>query len=65
MMKMGFIAAIILALDIYAIWNILHEPWEGLKKVLWIIIVIVFQVVGMVAYFAFFRTTKTSLLPPK
>lgn len=57
-MEIGLIAAIVLALDIYAIYCILHEGWSGFKKVLWIIIVLVFPVVGMLLYFLFFRETK-------
>ena len=62
-MEIGLISAIILALDIYAIWNILHEPWEGFKKVIWIVLIIFFQVIAMVIYFLFFRTNKTPLFP--
>jgi heme/copper-type cytochrome/quinol oxidase subunit 4 len=57
-MELGLAAAIILALDIYAIYCILHEPWSGAKKVLWVIIILLFQLVGMLFYFLFFRTAK-------
>jgi heme/copper-type cytochrome/quinol oxidase subunit 4 len=57
-MEFGILAAIILALDIYAIWCILQERWSGGKKVIWIIIILVFQVFGMLAYFLFFRERK-------
>lgn len=57
-MEIGFFAAILLALDIYAIYCILHENWSDFKKVLWIVIVLVFQVVGMLLYFLFFREAK-------
>ncbi|MCH2547726.1 MAG: PLDc N-terminal domain-containing protein [Alphaproteobacteria bacterium] len=55
---MGLIGAIILALDIYAIYCILHEPWSGLKKVVWVILILIFQVVAMAVYFLFFRSAK-------
>lgn len=57
-MEYGLIGAIILALDIYAIYCILHEPWEGAKKVVWIVLILLFQVIAMAAYFLFFRTAK-------
>ncbi len=57
-MEMGLIAIIILALDIYAIYCILQENWSGGKKVLWIILVLLFQVLGMLLYFLFFREKK-------
>lgn len=57
-MEFGLIGAIVLALDIYAIYCILHEPWEGVKKVVWIALILVFQVIAMAAYFLFFRSAK-------
>lgn len=57
-MDYGLLGLIILALDIYAIWNILKESWSGLKKVVWIIIVLAFPVVGMAAYFLIGRDKR-------
>lgn len=51
----GILGLIILALDIYAIYNILKESWSGLKKVVWIVLVLLFPVIGMAVYFLFFR----------
>lgn len=51
----GIIGLIILALDIYAIYCILQEPWSGLKKVVWIVLILVFQVIAMAVYFLAFR----------
>ncbi len=66
MADMTILGAILLALDVYAIWCILHEPWEGMKKVLWIAAIMFFQLFAMVAYFAFFRTKHDSdVLPPR
>ena len=62
-MEIGIIGAIILAFQVYAIWNILHEPWEGFKKILWVVIVLFFQVFGTLAYFLFFRTTHLPIFP--
>lgn len=57
-MEYGLFGLIILALDIYAIWNILQESWSGLKKVVWIVIVLAFPVVGMAAYFLIGRDKR-------
>lgn len=51
----GLLGLIILALDIYAIYNILKENWSGLKKVVWIVLVLLFPIIGMAVYFLFFR----------
>ncbi|MBM3617979.1 MAG: PLDc_N domain-containing protein [Alphaproteobacteria bacterium] len=54
----GLFGLIILALDIYAIWNILKENWSGLKKVVWIVVVLAFPIVGMAVYFLIGRDKK-------
>jgi hypothetical protein len=54
-MQIGIIGALVLALDIYAIYCILMEKSSGTRKVLWIVGVIVFPLVGMIVYFLFFR----------
>lgn len=63
MLEIGFFGAIILAFQIYAVWNVLHEPWEGFKKILWVVIILIFQVVAPLTYFLFFRTVKTPIFP--
>ncbi|MGB1540049.1 MAG: PLD nuclease N-terminal domain-containing protein [Rickettsiales bacterium] len=57
-MEIGLFGAILLALDIYAIYNILHEKWSGGKKVLWMVLVLAFPLVGMIIYFVFFRENR-------
>lgn len=57
-MEYGILGLIVLALDIYAIINIMKEGWSDLKKVVWILLVIVFPVVGMAVYFLLFRGAK-------
>lgn len=57
-MEYGLLGLIILALDIYAIYNILNESWSGLKKVVWIVLVLAFPVIGMAAYFLLFRDKR-------
>lgn len=54
-MEGGIIGLIILALDIYAIICILKEAWSGVKKLVWILIVLLFPIIGMAVYFLFFR----------
>ena len=49
-MQIGIIGALVLALDIYAIYCILMEKSSGTRKVLWIVGVIVFPLVGMIVY---------------
>ena len=60
---MGLLAAILLALDIYAIWCVLQEPAalsSGLRKVFWIAAILLFPFGGMLIYFAFFRIKPVS-----
>lgn len=54
----GILGLIVLALDIYAIINILKESWSGLKKTIWILIVLLFPLLGMAIYFLFARGGK-------
>ena len=54
-MDYTLIGAIILALDIYAIWCVLKEGRSGGSTVLWIIVILIFPIVGMLAYFLFGR----------
>ena len=54
-LEIGFLGAVILALDIYAIYCILMEKSSGTRKVVWTVLVIVFPLVGMIVYFLFFR----------
>lgn len=42
---------LILIADIYAIIQILKSSADGLKKVLWILGVIIFPVVGLIAWY--------------
>ena len=47
----GLIGALILALDIVAIYFVLTSSASTGKKVLWILIILVFPVLGMLLYF--------------
>jgi hypothetical protein len=60
-MEYGLIGALVFALDIYAIFCILHEPWSGAKKVVWIALVLLFHLLATAIYFLFFRTTRPKL----
>lgn len=57
-MEIGFFGAILLALNIYAIWCVLQEPSahsSGWRKIFWIIMIVIFPLLGTIIYFAFFR----------
>lgn len=70
-MEIGLFGALILALNIYSIYAVLMEDSSGLRKVLWILGIIVFPVVGTLLYLLFFRkrpaVTKSGIeiLPPR
>ncbi len=42
---------IILILDIFAIIKILQSSGSGTEKIIWILVVLIFPVVGMIAWF--------------
>ncbi len=58
--EIGLIGALVLALDIYAIWCVLQERTSGAYKVIWIIAILLFPLFGMLLYFLLFRQ-KTPL----
>ncbi|HQS38468.1 MAG: hypothetical protein B7Y16_03115 [Methylotenera sp. 24-45-7] len=47
----SIIALLILVLDIFAIVKIIQSSASGLEKILWILAVLIFPVVGMVVWF--------------
>ncbi len=49
----GILGFLILALDIWAIVNILGAPAETGSKVLWILLILVLPVIGVAAWFFF------------
>lgn len=53
---MGLLGALILALDIVAIYYVLTTPSSTGRKVLWIVVILIFPVVGMILYFLFGRS---------
>jgi hypothetical protein len=42
---------LVLALDIFAIFKIIQSPAPGTEKILWILCVLLFPIVGMIIWF--------------
>jgi hypothetical protein len=59
-MHYGIVGLIILVLDIVAIVHILQTGMDLVKKLLWILVVLVLPVIGMVLWFAI-GDSKTKL----
>ena len=51
----GCCALIILILDVLAIIEIVGNDWSGLKKILWILLIIFLPVLGCILYYVFAR----------
>lgn len=49
----GIIGLLILIADIWAIVNVLQSGADTLKKVIWIVVILVLPVVGLVLWFLF------------
>lgn len=47
----GIVGLIILALDIWAIVTILNGGQEAMKKVLWIVLILILPVIGLILWF--------------
>ena len=47
----GFIGLIVLALDIWAIINILQSSVSNEKKLIWIIVVVLLPLLGLILWF--------------
>lgn len=45
------IGLFVLALDIFAILKIIQSPASGTEKILWILCVLLFPIVGMIIWF--------------
>lgn len=45
------IGLLVLALDIFAIFKIIQSPAPGTEKILWILCVLLFPIVGMIIWF--------------
>lgn len=49
----GLIGLLILIADIWAIINVIQSSADTLKKVLWIVVILVLPVVGLILWFLF------------
>ena len=47
----GLIGLIILVADIYAILQIIQSSADGIKKVIWVLIVLLLPVFGLIAWY--------------
>lgn len=57
---MGFLGLLILVLDIIAIVDCLKSPNTTVKKALWILLIIIFPLVGLVIYYFLGRKKGTT-----
>lgn len=49
----GFFGLLLLVADIWAIVNVVQSSADTLKKVLWIVAILILPVVGLIAWFFF------------
>ncbi|WP_082859121.1 PLDc N-terminal domain-containing protein [Microbulbifer sp. Q7] len=49
----GVLGLLVLIADIYAIIKILQSSASGLKKLVWVLVVLLFPVIGFIAWFFF------------
>lgn len=49
---------VILILDIVAVLDILKQPWETSKKLIWMVVIFLLPVVGLIAYYLFSSRQK-------
>lgn len=47
----GLLGLIVLVLDIIAILSVLKSGFDGGKKALWIVVIVLVPVIGMIVYF--------------
>ncbi|MCR9175400.1 MAG: PLD nuclease N-terminal domain-containing protein [Alphaproteobacteria bacterium] len=50
-MEYGIVGLLILALDIYGIVQVLNSSASGMAKVLWILAILVFPVIGLIVWY--------------
>lgn len=51
----GCCGAILLILDIIAIVEVINSPWETGRKVLWVLLILFFPLLGLIIYYIFGR----------
>lgn len=47
----SLLGAVILILDIIAIVDIIRSPMDTMKKILWILVIVAFPLVGLLLYY--------------
>lgn len=59
---MSLVGAVILILDIFAIVSVLLGQSNVMRKVLWIVVILLLPVIGMVLYFLIGRSSADASL---
>ncbi|PIR00539.1 MAG: hypothetical protein COV66_06075 [Nitrospinae bacterium CG11_big_fil_rev_8_21_14_0_20_45_15] len=54
----GIVGALILVLDIFAIVDCVKSSSDSVKKLLWILMILVLPVIGMVLYFLLIKKSE-------
>ncbi len=49
----GIVGLLILIADIWAIINVIQSPADTLKKVFWIVVILILPVIGLILWFLF------------
>lgn len=52
-LELGLFGLIVLAANIYAIWQVLNSSATGLAKVIWILVILALPVLGLIAWLIF------------
>lgn len=53
MLEIGFFALVILAIDIYAIFQVMNSRASGLAKVLWTLLILLMPLLGLIIWAIF------------
>lgn len=51
----GCCGLVLLILDVIAIVEVVNSPWDTSKKILWILLILIFPILGLIIYYLFGR----------
>ncbi|MBF9235922.1 PLDc N-terminal domain-containing protein [Hymenobacter sp. BT683] len=51
---------VLLALDLFALFDVFRQPWTIGKKLLWAVVIFIFPFAGLIAYFLFAGRGKSN-----
>jgi hypothetical protein len=51
---------VLLALDVFALFDVFRQPWSIGKKLMWAVIIFIFPLAGLIAYFLFAGRGKSN-----